>query len=744
MMRRPCRPAWIVGAVVLLTAVFSVELLGGGYTSVGWGRGLASALGGHLLRCALAAFFFLSAWALGDLLLHGKSSRADFRRATPLFFTTVVGLAILAGALFYLAALGLWKPAAFRIVFLAQCALIAWRGTLVLTLRVPRSSGVGLLARRPEFWVGLGLLGLYLAPSLITALGPPHRGWDDQVYHLALPAAYLRAGGFFPMPENFFAQQPGATELLYAWGMALGDDVVAVLLHFGLGILTCLGLWEFARRLGFGRAAWLAPFLFVCHYIVGEEFGWAYHDVAMGAYLLATVWGLLACARGRSPRWGWAAAGLAAGMVCGSKYTGAGYVLGLTIWIVGVYELRRRRGLSVWKPFPAARRLVGFGVISFLALFSWIFKNWIYTGNPLWPMMPEVWNGEAWRPVLTHRLVAWQLHGYGYGRGVLDWVLLPARVFFTGDATTSAFAGPLAGLPLVAALAGWIFLPRRRVRIGMVVSLFAVLFVVWALGSQQSRFLIPALPLLALAGAPAAACVVGEIARLAARTRGTARADCRAAPTPNPAKTTAETAIAGLRASPCRRRRAAYWTLCLLLIACWAGNLVATLAPRWRLASSNLAMLAGRESRDLFLHVRVRSFACYHYIRELASSERGRKALLLFEPMGYYSDFPHEFDVLDASRFLELARESASASEFAESLRRRGIVHVIVNHEIMKYYLLMLEEPPAYNPYGDRDLLEGAREGLRIALEFLDHGCEEIYRANESSVYRILHESRRE
>jgi hypothetical protein len=749
MKSRALRYAWIAGFAVLLPAAVAVEVLGGGHARTGWGQGLVPALGGHLLRCALAAFFFLSAWALGDLLLHEKPARYGSPRNTPVFFATVAGMAILAGALFYMAVLDLWTPPAFRIFFLAQCALIAWWGTLRLTMRNEESPRrLGVLARCPECGIGLALLALYLAPSLLTALAPPHRGWDDLVYHLALPAAYLRGGGFAPMPENFFAQQPGATELLYAWGLALGDDVVAVLLHFGLGGVACLGLWELGRRLGFGGAACLAPFLFVCHYMVGEEFGWAYHDVAMAAYLLAAAWGLLAWARGRCTRRELIAAALAAGMVCGSKYTGAGYVLGLLLGAVAVYVLRRRRGYSVFKPSAAAARLVVFTMIGILALSSWIAKNWIYTGNPVWPMMPEVWDGEAWCPVLTYRLVAWQLHGYGFGRGVLDWFLLPGRVFFTGDALSSRFGGPLASLPLVAALAGWLFLSRPRVMIGLAFAGFALLFGVWALGSQQSRFLIPVLPLLALAGAPAAGCVVGKIACLAGWRPGEMkRKRSRSArPLPDSVMEDGRSGSCQTEAHPAARRwfRAARWVLCILLFAAWVGNLGGTLRPRWRAVSSNFAMLAGRESWEVFLSARVRSFDCFRYLRGLSSAEQGRKVLMLFEPMGYYADFPYEFDVLDASRFLELARESATASEFAACLNRRGIVHVIVNHEIMKYYLLMLKKPPGYNPYGDEKLLEGAREGLRIVLEFLDGHCEEIHRANESSVYRILHDSRRE
>lgn len=735
----PRRFAWIAGGVLLLVAALAVETLGGGYARAGWGAGLLTALWHHVLRCALAAFFFLSAWSIGDLLLHRTAIRRGARHRSPLFFTIVIGLAILAGALFYLAVLGLWKPSAFRVFFLVQCALIAWRGALALTTRARSGTGVRFLAGWPECWVGAGLLALYLIPSLLTALAPPHGGWDDQVYHLALPTLYLRAEGFAPMPENFFAQQPGATELLYAWGLALGDDVVAVLLHFGLGLLACLGLWEFSRRLGLRRAACLAPFLFVCHYMVGEEFGWAYHDVAMAAYLLAAAWGLLAWMRGHSGRWGWAAAGLAAGMVCGSKYTGAGYILGLVVWGGGVYALRRRRRLSTLKPLPAAMQLVGFAAISFLALFSWMTKNWIFTGNPFWPMMANIWGGDAWRPVLTQRLVAWQLHAYGPGRGVLDWVLLPVRVFFLGDYSGERFAGPLAGLPLVAALAGWVLLPRHRAMIGFSLSAFAICFAFWASGSQQSRFLIPALPLLALAGAPAAARVVAEMARLLKRVRESATGDILESPSARRTTAGGKEPLPFACDPPLRGRRLVCWILCVVLTTCWAGNLRATLWPRWQLASKNLAMLAGRESWDLFLSVRVRSFICFRHIRELPSSEQGRKVLLLFEPMGYYANFAHEFDVLDASRFLELAREAGSDSAFAEGLRRRGIVHVLVNHEILKYYIPMLDEPPGYNPYGDRALLDGVREGLRITLDFLERRCDEIYRSNQSAVYRIRH-----
>jgi hypothetical protein len=84
------------------------------------------------------------------------------------------------------------------------------------------------------------------------------------------------------------------------------------------------------------------------------------------------------------------------------------------------------------------------------------------------------------------------------GRGVLDYLLLPARVALQGGDDYSHFAGRIN--PLWVVLVPFSFVAiRSSPLVRRSLGLAAMYFAVWALSSQQARFLIPVLPFLAVA-----------------------------------------------------------------------------------------------------------------------------------------------------------------------------------------------------------------------------------------------------
>ncbi len=682
-----------------------------------WGRGLLVAGAGHVCRVILAGFLFGSAWAIGDALLaalawadHARKRRraatADLvnpRMANPvpahpgelrlLSLRIAIGLSVLAFVLFGLAAWKLWVPSAFTALFVVQAAIWVWRGF--------RSGGGGAVRARwlprtaASAWglFGIGLALLYLVPSFARALTPP-TGWDDQVYHLALPNLYLEAGGFVAQPWNIFAQQPGAMDLLFGWALALGDGSVAALIHFGLGLLAGLALLEIGARMGFRRTAWIVPALFFCHYVVGEEMGWAFNDVGMAPFLLLAWWALWSWTRRRAGSYGWALAGIAGGIVCGSKYTGALLLAGLGLCALVAGWTRGRRRKAAPRTLPLTAGIAGFGIVSFLALVPWLLKNWAFTGNPVFPMLSgtfEEWG--AWNASLTDALVASQRHFYGPGRGVLDYLLLLPRVFWMSDYTPRNFAGPLSALPMIA-VALSLMAPnpwRRRALVPTLV--FLVLFAVWGSGFQQSRFLIPALPFLALGG-------VGILRWMAGGGPGSALA-------------------------------------AVVLTAALVVNIATTGGPRWEDAASEQTMIAGKEKRDAYLAARVRSYQAFQFIKSLPESRRGSHVVFLFEPMGYYAKFPYRFSAVEASIWVEMAASSGSPASLVRRLVAHGVRLVLVNYNIRDDWLGALTDSSQPNPFGDPEILERHLNGLRILDAFLRDYGHEIYRASNTAVYEL-------
>jgi hypothetical protein len=195
----------------------------------------------------------------------------------------------------------------------------------------------------------------------------------------------------------------------------------------------------------------------------------------------------------------WVRSGSRAALVVSGLFLGAGVgmkYIGLYAAIAfGVAALlvagRRAR--------PAA--IATLAVPALLVAAPWYVKNWIWTGNPVFPFL----FGGAEESVRS--FVEAQTREYGFGRSVSDALLLPVRLAFDSDAFDgSAWLSPLLlFFPLLALLDR-----RARRYAGAALAGVAVYAAIWFSTSQQARFLIPVLPVLAVL----AALGVRELARL--------------------------------------------------------------------------------------------------------------------------------------------------------------------------------------------------------------------------------------
>jgi hypothetical protein len=129
----------------------------------------------------------------------------------------------------------------------------------------------------------------------------------------------------------------------------------------------------------------------------------------------------------------------------------------------------------------------------------WLIKSWIATGNPAYPLLFETFGGPDWSAALAEQHASWQ-RAIGMGRGLLDYLLLPFRVILEGDYGYEHFDGQIHRVwILLVPFALWSAVRDRESR--RFLAACVVYFAVWSVTSQQMRFLIPILPLLAVAAA---------------------------------------------------------------------------------------------------------------------------------------------------------------------------------------------------------------------------------------------------
>jgi hypothetical protein len=454
----------------------------------------------HLGGVALLVALFYAAGYLLEAVARPPELPALGRFLT----RATLGLIAWTYLLFALACLQLYRPAVvlpmaglslmaaiYRAARAIEGSLRAWcrRGAAGLALRA-RAAGADFAFAALPAAVLLAIAALALSPNI---------GWDCNTYHLTLPKRYIQHGGFKFLSFNVYAQWPHNVELLYGLAMMVQDHVLAKLMHTTFLGLTVLAVFRICRHRGSRAAALVATLLVLGNEVVQFEAPLAYIDIGFAFFFLFAV----ACADeylGSQDRRALVASGFGCGAVAGTKLSGL-----VAIACVGILVLSAR---------PASgRRLqsiaLALGVPTLLLALPWYLKTYLYTGNPIYPLAYARLGGIEWNGKLGRQFMEWQ-QGMGMGRSLHDYLALPLRVILDASPGYGRFDGRVGSFWLVAIPIA--MLASLRVRSARTYTLAAALyFGFWALSSQQLRFLIAALPPLAIAAAAGADAAINRL-----------------------------------------------------------------------------------------------------------------------------------------------------------------------------------------------------------------------------------------
>jgi len=462
--------------------------------------------------------FLLLLFASVGTLVDRASLRVPSADVPRLVVRVGLGAAVLLVLLFLLAAIG-WLRAAVVV----PAALLAVAGAVVLTVRdrrnrpgdegeTPEEETETETAGAPRWmrWVLLAAIAIVGAALVLRALSPGVY-WDAGAHRLLIPKLYLGASGFRPIELNVYSEWPLNTELLYALAMMLHDHVLAKLLHCSLGVLLAVAVARYASRNGPALSGALAAALFLLNDVVRFEMHIAYVDVAFAFFLfLAFAFFTKAMDEEDGGDRSFLVAGVFCGIVAGIKlfgFFGAAALAGLLV----AERFRPGRPSK-----PLVRPLLLLFVPTFALLAPWLVKSTIATGNPVYPFLWTVFGGPDWSAELGAQHMAWN-RAIGMGRSPLDFLLLPVRVILQGGPGYEHFDGRLhaAWIVLLPVSVAGAF-RNRTVRRCLVVCL--VYCALWAVSSQQIRFLVPVLPLFAVAAAISITSLAKAMPRPALRT----------------------------------------------------------------------------------------------------------------------------------------------------------------------------------------------------------------------------------
>ena len=395
---------------------------------------------------------------LGNICLH--------RLAVPPAIALAVGAAAESSMVFVLLVFGVGNRVTF-ILLGTVCLAVFWRlGRDAARLADPAKAR----ADRVTLYLTGAALAFYGALYLINALAPELEP-DARMYHLGLTAEYVRLGGF-PSRVGFYEMLPQGLEMLFVPAFAFGQHSAARLVHCAFLLATVPLIWRIGRRLGLPEAAVLAAAaLYFCAPIVGITGTSAYTDVGGVFFTLATFYVLLVWRDTRDVRY-LAVAGITAGFCYAIKFPG-----GLVAILAVVYVVAVERGIHV-------RRLALLAGAALAVAAPWILRDVIMTGNPVAPLFNRIFPNPYFHLSMEKDLAA----ALGSLWGVPRW-RVPYELIVGG--TFGGTIGPVFfALPL-----GLLALRKQAGRLCWMAAALLALPWFWNTGA---RFLMPALPFLAL------------------------------------------------------------------------------------------------------------------------------------------------------------------------------------------------------------------------------------------------------
>ncbi|MEM9166655.1 MAG: hypothetical protein AAGB48_06485 [Planctomycetota bacterium] len=495
------RPLLLIMAVLLAASIAGSIGLGPDA-----GAGVTAVLYVVLTAGFPAALYLLAAIGIGRPLTRAllPGSPAPWATAAGLGLGAMLLITLVMGQLGMLSRAGSLVPIALGIALLVQGL-----PELITNARTDRG---------PSPWWLLTLPAV--AALLAAASSPPgwlweseFAGYDALSYHLQLPREWHATGRVWPVDHNVYSYLPSAVEAAFVHIAALTgtpkdrfitDDgslpMACQLLHAGI---TLIAAWivaatgrQLAERASLPERAALVGFvaggLTLATPWAVVTGSMAYNEMAVVALLSGAI--LAAASSADHPIRTGLAVGALVGAACACKPTAimiGGPVAGLML--LAAVPMKR------WPVALAAATIAGAATIA-----PWLVRNWLASGNPVFPMLTSVFGTAHWTTEQAQRYH----DGHAFDGSILDALRLLVVADPTDPAASEsagihrglmhaqwALLGPL--LPIAAALA----LLRRAARRWAITLLAGTTLSIaaWAtLTHVQSRFLIPLLPAMVL------------------------------------------------------------------------------------------------------------------------------------------------------------------------------------------------------------------------------------------------------
>ena len=558
-----------------------------------------------------------------------------------ILISITVGIGALSFITFTLGILGLLYKWVFLTMFIIIFILSTREIKLIASDVLSLIGRLKLVLWRPLLSVELLiilLIILFMLINFIAVFAPPSE-MDTISYHIAVPKLYAKQHSIYYIPDIILSNYPFFTEMLFLLALILKNSTTAIMFTFFFSILSAWGAYLFTKQFISKKSAMFATLIFYSLPIMSERSSQAMVEIPLAFYTLISIYSLFRWMESNNVSW-LILSGILSGFIASIKLTG--YIHTIIICIIIFYWILFKKKGSIGYTI---KQLFYFAGISTLISFPWYLKTYIYTGNPVFPLMYNLFGGRYFNSYVSEQLSLF-LGYYGYGKDIFNYLLLPWNITMHGtifDAVTGITPIFLAFIPML-------FFIRTNLNIKYLMFYSFAFITIWFLLSQQARFLLPVFLLLSIVSA--------------------------------------YTVINLLERYPVKHFISA------LIIFMLSFNLLLSIGINIK----KFPVVFGFESEEKYLD-NLKDFNPYNVSMVINSLDKTTKTLLIGLHRGYYidNDYIHGNPEYDA--FIDYTKLK-TPDELSQRLHEVGITHILVDRHFTSEYIT--KNIPYLNEYLDK------------------------------------------
>jgi hypothetical protein len=494
--------------------------------------------------------------------------------------------------------------------------------------RFPRAAGF--------YEVLLRTLIVLTVPILLVHLLTPVWDYDALLYHLEVPSRFILHEHIYFDQGMMRSAYPFLGEMLFLVGIIFRLDSLSKLIHLTHSVLFVSSVYVFGKRFFSRETSLIAVGILVSAPSFLLWSTWASIDFAWAGYEFWSMYAVflwLTSEKTETKKW-LILAGAMSGLAASTKYISIPSLLVVAVLILWAsrYQLQQTIAKTV-------QNLFIFGMVAGLVMGAWYIKNWVITGNPIYPL---VFGGPGWDP-LENIVLNDYVRTFGIEKNLVGFLTLPYFVY----ASQSRFS--TISLEVIHPLL-WLgflfpFLVRSK-KYTAIVAYVVVYYIWWFFGSQVIRFLLPLSAFLAL--------FAGDvIERFPVIIKN------------------------GLNA--------------VLIIGLMVFNFSYHVLALHN--SGSFAYVAGQKNKADFLHVFVDDLRVKEYIQE--SLHPDERVQFLWDGRGYYCDSRCVADT-EQSAAVILTTDSPKPEKLAQDFRDNGISYLMLSKSDANFFIAS-HDPNGYH-----------------------------------------------